>query len=210
MSFCYEAEPKVVTTWENATLESRRRYSTSPASSIGKYERLSHDWFKLCIWLVCDISPSIIAQSKAYQNTFFACVSVNMFSDLKYLSLCLSFSPKQQEQLRQDNSSFIKTSTGKVPSINNSRPTSTVTGAATTGAATTAAATTGTVRSSSSDSGFVSTNKGTSESSLSRMETSSGPSGKQKRDFGGASGTQAAGETCSIEVLLTDLIGWLC
>ena len=138
-----------------------------------------------------------------------------MFSDLKYLSLCLSFSPKQQEQLRQDNSSFIKTSTGKVPSINNSRPTSTVTGAATTGAATTAAATTaaattGTVRSSSSDSGFVSTNKGTSESSLSRMETSSGPSGKQKRDFGGASGTQAAGETCSIEVLLTDLIGWLC
>lgn len=128
-----------------------------------------------------------------------------MFSDLKYLSLCLSFSPKQQEQLRQDNSSFIKTSTGKVPSINNSRPTSTVTGAATT-----AAATTGTVRSSSSDSGFVSTNKGTSESSLSRMETSSGPSGKQKRDFGGASGTQAAGETCSKEVLLTDLIGWLC
>lgn len=128
-----------------------------------------------------------------------------MFSDLKYLSLCLSFSPKQQEQLRQDNSSFIKTSTGKVPSINNSRPTSTVTGAATTGAATT-----GTVRSSSSDSGFVSTNKGTSESSLSRMETSSGPSGKQKGDFGGASGTQAAGETCSIEVLLTDLIGWLC
>lgn len=128
-----------------------------------------------------------------------------MFSYLKYLFLCLFFSPKQQEQLRQDNSSFIKTSTGKVPSINNSRPTSTVTGAATTGAATT-----GTVRSSSSDSGFVSTNKGTSESSLSRMETSSGPSGKQKRDFGGASGTQAAGETCSIEVLLTDLIGWLC
>lgn len=160
--------------------------------------------------MVCDISPSIIAQSKAYQNIFFACVSVYMFSYLKYLSLCLFFSSKQQEQLRQDNSSFIKTSTGKVPSINNSRPTSTVTGAATTGAATTAAATTGTVRSSSSDSGFVSTNKGTSESSLSRMETSSGPSGKQKRDFGGASGTQAAGETCSIEVLLTDLIGWLC
>ena len=42
------------------------------------------------------------------------------------------------------------------------------------------------------------------------METSSGPSGKQKGDFGGASGTQAAGETCSKEVLLTDLIGWLC
>ena len=71
VSLCYEAEPKVVTTWENATLESRRRYSTSPASGIGKYERLSHDWFKLCIWLVSDISPSIIAQSKAYQNFFF-------------------------------------------------------------------------------------------------------------------------------------------
>lgn len=49
VSLCYEAELKVVTTWENATLESRRRYSTSPASSIGKYERLGHDWFKLCI-----------------------------------------------------------------------------------------------------------------------------------------------------------------
>ncbi|XP_022793784.1 uncharacterized protein LOC111332656 [Stylophora pistillata] len=90
---------------------------------------------------------------------------------------------EQQEQLRQDNNSFITTSAGKVPSSSNGGPTSTVTTASNTGAG----------KSSSSDSGFVSSNKGTSKSSLSGTETSSGLIGKQKKDFAGGSGTEASG-----------------